>query len=132
MFLVPNHQLHHSVGADVGAGAFFFGMAALGLVLAHRLRQAGVWLDEDRIVFRNPFRTWTIPISDADSFAAGVASGGGNGTPCPLLRRRHGRPVGVWALGREGVVWRFGRYQHELEPLCDELNAVLADLKAGT
>jgi hypothetical protein len=104
----------------------------LGLLLAKRLRQAGVWLGADGIVVRNPLRTWTVPINDVDSFAADVASGGGNGTPCPLLRQRHGRPIGVWALGREGVVWRFGRYQHELEPLCDQLNAVLADLKAGT
>jgi hypothetical protein len=29
--------------------------------MAHRLRQAGVWLelDTDHIVVRNPFRTWT-------------------------------------------------------------------------
>jgi hypothetical protein len=83
----------------------------------------------DQIVIRNPFRTWTIPIDDADSFAEGVASGSGNGTPCPLLRRRHGRPVGVWALGGDGVIGRFGRYVRDLQPLCDELNAALASLK---
>jgi hypothetical protein len=119
------------LGAELGAGAFFLGMAALGLLLAHRLRQAGVWLGPDRVVVRNPLRTWMIPLSDATGFAGGVAAGGGNGTPCPLLRRRHGRPVGIWALGREGVVWHFGRYQYELEPLCDQLNVVLADLTAG-
>jgi hypothetical protein len=40
MFLLPNRPLHHPLGAELGAGAFFVGMAALGLLLAHRLRQA--------------------------------------------------------------------------------------------
>ena len=31
MFLISNHQLHHPMDAAVAAGAFFFGMAALGL-----------------------------------------------------------------------------------------------------
>ena len=49
-----------------------------------------------------------------------------------MLQRKHGRSIGVWALGREGVVWRFGRYQHEMEPLCDELNVVLSTVRASS
>jgi hypothetical protein len=118
------------VGDDLGFGVFFLGLAAVGLLFARRLTRTGLWLGADGIVVRNPLRTVSVPIDDADSFITGVARGGTNGTPCPLLRRRHGSAVGVWALGREGVVWRFGRYERGFQPLCDELNAVLQSLKA--
>jgi hypothetical protein len=48
-----------------------------------------------------------------------------------MLTRDGGPPVGVWALGREGWVWRYDRHLTELEPLCDELNTVLRRVRAG-
>jgi hypothetical protein len=125
------HHPDNSIGAFLAIVAFCLCLAVPGLFLARRLSNAGVWIGADGIVVRNPVRTIPVPLRDAESFVPGVASGGGNGTPCPILKRKHGRPVGVWALGREGVVWRFGRYQHEMEPLCDQLNTVLRTLQAG-
>jgi hypothetical protein len=49
-----------------------------------------------------------------------------------MLTRRDEDAIGVWALGREGVVWRFGRHERELQPLCDALNAALHRLQNST
>jgi hypothetical protein len=86
-------------------------------------------MSRDGIVVQNPLSTTTIALSDADGFVAGTAKGVGNGTPCPILKLKHAGGVGVWALGREGVIWKFKRYEQELQPLCDQLNATLDDLK---
>jgi hypothetical protein len=130
IFFVPNRHLHKTVGDDIALGLFFFGPAGVGLVLARRLATAGVLMASDVVVVRNPLRTVTLALSDVEGFVPGVARGFGNGTPCPMLKRVHSRAIGIWALGRDGVVWRFGRYQHELQPLCDELNVVLRRLQS--
>jgi hypothetical protein len=125
----PNDHWHKSVGDYLGVGAFFFGLAGVGLLLARRLATAGLLMATDGVVVRNPLRTVTVPLSDVEGFVPGVTASGGNGTPCPMLKRRHGPTVGVWALGREGLVWRFGRYQRDLGPLCDELNVALRGIQ---
>jgi hypothetical protein len=128
---VPNHRWHKSVADYLVLGVFFFGLAGAGLVFARRLATAGLLMAGDGVVVRNPLRTVSLPLGDVEGFSAGVTETGGNGTPCPMLRRRHGPAIGVWALGREGVVWRFKRYQRGLEPLCDELNGVLRRIQAA-
>lgn len=127
-FVAISFSASSSAGNTVSIFAFCWCCAALGLLLAVRFARAGVWIAADGIVVRNPFRTVTVPLEDADQFVAGIAAGSGNGTPCPILKRRHGRSVGVWALGREGFVWSFRRYTDEMHPLCDELNAALSTL----
>ena len=123
IFFVPNHHWHKTTGDQLVLGVFFFGTAAAGLVLARRVARAGLWLGGNGIVIRNPLKRWTVPLGDARAFVVG------NDKPSPYLVRQHGGAVVVWALGREGVVWRFARYQRELQPLCDELNAVLRELQ---
>ena len=132
IFLVPNRHLHDSVGHDIVLGVFFFGLAGLGFVLASRIARAGLLMASGGIVVRNPLRTVTLVPTEVEGFVPGITPGFANGTPCPRLTLRSGRAIGVWALGREGVVWRFGRYQHELQPLCDELNATLLGLQASS
>jgi hypothetical protein len=132
IFFVPSSAHWHKTAADyVGLGVFFFGLAALGLTLARRLAIAGLWIGPDGISVRGPLKTKRIPLADADVFVPGVLAGSGNGTPCPMLRLKHGRPVGVWALGREGLVFRYRRYLDDLQPLCEDLNAVLGAMKNG-
>jgi hypothetical protein len=118
-----------SVGGFIGVEIFCLCVAVPGLLFTRRLSRAGLWMAADGIVVRNPLRTITVSVSDADEFVAGLAAGAGNGTPCPILKRRHGRPVAIWALGREGFVWSFRRYGGEMKPLCDELNHVLSTLR---
>ncbi len=119
----------HGVGAHVAVGAFYLGIAALGLVFAARVARAGVWLGRDGIVVRGPFRTRAVALADAGLFAPGLQGGGGNGTPCPMLQRADRRAVGVWALGRRNVWFRYARVCQEIQPLCDELNELVASLR---
>lgn len=131
LFSAPHSHWHNTVPNDLGIGLFFVAVAAPGLWTAPRLRRTGLWIGVDGVRVRNPLRTYTLALSDAESFAARVLAGGNNGTPCPMLKQTHGRAVGVWALGREGVIWRYARYAVEMEPLCDELNDVPVELKGG-
>jgi hypothetical protein len=113
----------------LAAGMFFLAFACPGLLLARRVATAGLWLGPDGVVVRGPLRTRSVPLADAQTFAPGVQNGARNGTPCPMLSRRNAAPIGVWALGREGLVFRFDRYLADLQPLCDELNKLLESLR---
>lgn len=110
-------------------GLFFFGPAAIGLLLAHRVYASGLWIGAGGVVVRGPLHTWKVPLAEADSFAGGVQPGMGNGTPCPLLLTRDGGKIGIWTLGREGLIFHYGRYLEELEPLCEELNGLLSTVR---
>jgi hypothetical protein len=119
-------------GAAIGTVAliaFYCGIGAIGLVLARRVARAGVWIGSDGIVIRGPFRTSAIALADAGRFVPGLQGRGGNGVPCPLLGRRGRDAVGVWALGRRNVWFRYARMCEELAPLCDDLNELVADLR---
>lgn len=111
--------------------AVYLGIAALGVALAGRVAKAGVSIGSDRIVVRGPFRTQSVSIADAETFAPGLQGGAGNGTPCPTLNRAGGRPVGVWALGQRNYVFRYQRLFQEIQPLCDELNELVTTLRPG-
>ncbi len=110
-------------------GVFYFGVAAVGLALAWRVLRAGVWIAPDGIVVRGPFRTQSVALSDAVRFVPGLQGRGGNGTPCPMLERRDRRAVGVWALGRRNIWFRYERLCREIQPLCDELNSLVASMR---
>jgi hypothetical protein len=110
---------------DVVVGLIYLGIAGLGIAFARRIARAGVSIEPDRILVRGPFTSHVVPIADVDAFVPGLQGGWGNGTPCPMLTRTHGRPVGVWALGQRNVVFRYGRLFGEIRPLCDQLNALV-------
>jgi hypothetical protein len=117
-----------TAGAVAVAAVFALVFSVPCLLVARAIGRAGLWLGPEGIVVRGPLRTWRIPGAEAVEFSPGVQPSYGNGTPCPILTRADGSTVGVWALGREGVVWHFDEYVFELEPLCDELNALLEEL----
>jgi hypothetical protein len=130
VILPSRSHWHNAVGNDASVSLFVVALAAAGFWMARRLASAGLWLGAEGIVVRGPLKTRMLALADVDSFVPGVW-GGGNGTPCPVLNRHHGPAVGVWALGRDGVIWRYARYASEMEPLCDQLNKILRGLKAG-
>jgi hypothetical protein len=45
-----------------------------------------------------------------------------------VLTQADGTKTGVWALGREGLIWNFDQYLEEMRPLCDRLNVELERL----
>ena len=80
-------------------------------------------------MIRGPFTTHVTPLADAGRFAPGLQGRGGNGAPCPMLSRDGQRDLGVWALGRRNIWFRYARISDELQPLCDELNTLVATLR---
>ena len=129
--LLPGHFPSHAGGvAGVIAGVVYLGVLAGGIALARRIARAGLWIDATSIVVRGPFRTWSVAPGEAGVFAPGLQGAGGNGVPCPLLSRADRRAVGVWALGRRNIWFRYQRVCQEIEPLCAELNALIARLQS--
>jgi hypothetical protein len=118
-----------TVGVYAGLAVFYFGIAAIGMAFAGRVARAGLWIGPDGIVVRGPFRTRLIGLDDAANFAPGLQGRGGNGTPCPMLERRGGRAIGVWALGRRNIWFHYERLCQEIQPLCDELNELVDTLR---
>jgi len=131
LFLPGHAPSHASPGAYVVVGAFYFGIAALGIVFAGRVARAGLWIGTNGIVVRGPFRTLSVALDDAEVFGPGLQGRGGNGVPCPMLTRRDGSAVGVWALGRRNIWFRYRHICQEIEPLCGELNELVASTRAA-
>jgi hypothetical protein len=131
LFVSGDVDGHRTLGDYLGLGVFYFGIAALGMSFAGRVARAGLWIGPDAIVVRGPFRTRSVALDDASSFAPGLQGRGGNGTPCPMLERRGGRDVGVWALGQRNIWFRYRRLCREIQPLCDELNDLIETLRSG-
>jgi hypothetical protein len=117
-------------GSYVVMLVYLLGVAALSAMAGLRLTSCGLWMSQETVVVIGPLRTWTLSVGEVEGFAPGVR-GPRNGTPSPVLTRTHGRSIGVWALGREGLISSYGRYLEELRPLCDELNELLRSLKAA-
>jgi hypothetical protein len=132
LFLPGHAPSHASPGAFVVVVAFYFGIAALGIVFARRVARAGLWIGTNGIVVRGPFRTCTVALDDAEFFGPGLQGRGGNGVPCPLLTRRDGPAVGVWALGRRNIWFRYRQICQEIEPLCGDLNELVAGMRTAT
>lgn len=121
----PQYTSH--AGSFVVMLVFLLGVAALSVMAGLRLASCGLWLSQETVVVIGPLRTWTLSVGELEGFESGVR-GPRNGTPCPVLKRAHGRPIGVWALGREGLISSYSRYLEELRPLCEELNELLRTL----
>jgi hypothetical protein len=131
LFLPGHAPSDDGPGAYVVVVAFYFGIAALGIVFAGRVARAGLWIGANAIVVRGPFRTWSVALDDAEVFGPGLQGHGGNGVPCPMLKRRDGPAVGVWALGRRNIWFRYRHVCQEIEPLCGELNQVVAWMRTA-
>lgn len=131
-WLWPVHGTQRAGGpAGLGAAALLgcMALAAAGAWLARRLARTGLWVGADRVIVRNPIRTWTIELGNVRSFALAAPPGPrAHGDPVPVLCRREGPPVEVWALGRHHDARRPAA--GELEPLCDGLNDLLLALRA--
>lgn len=126
---VGNSHLTRTHGERVAAVVFFLLVVVASVAFAARLARVGVRIGADGVVVKGPMRTWRLALSDIIRVEAAVQRGAGNGTPCPVLIRRKGRPVGVWALGKEGVVLRYRRYLEDLQPLCEELDQLLQKMR---
>jgi hypothetical protein len=131
-FRAGDHPGHVTLVGNLVLGAIYFGMAVLGMVLAWRVARAGVCVARTGIVVRGPFRTEVVALDDAGLFAPGLQGAGGNGTPCPILSRREGSGVGVWALGRRNIWFRYERLCQEIQPLCDDLNELVEALRSAS
>jgi hypothetical protein len=131
LFVSGGFHGHRTVGDYLGLGVFYFGIAALGMAFAGRVARAGVRIGPDGILVRGPFRTRSIALDDTADFAPGLQGRGGNGTPCPMLARRGGQAIGIWALGRRNIWFRYERLCREIQPLCDELNELVEAQRSG-
>jgi hypothetical protein len=127
-----------SASADAGGKADVLNAVVFFLVFAGpcgwvswRVARSGLWIGPEGLVIRGPFRSWAVQPSEALRFAPGVQRGTGNGTPCPMLERADGDPVGVWALGRESWAWSYDEHLEDLEPLCERLNQLLRQQHRG-
>ena len=103
----------------------------IGIVFAGRVARAGLWIGTSGIVVRGPFKTCSVSLDDAEGFGPGLQGRGGNGVPCPMLTRRDGPAVGVWALGRRNIWFRYRHICQEIEPLCGELNELVGWIRTA-
>ena len=131
LFLPGHAPPRANPGAYVVVAAFYFGIAAVGIVLAWRIARSGLWIGTNAIVVRGPFKTCSVAVDDAGLFAPGLQGRGGNGVPCPILTRQNGSAVGVWALGQRNIWFRYRRICQEIEPLCAELNQLVAQMRSA-
>lgn len=102
--------------------AYFAGRATV------RIPSCGVQVGSTTVEIDNPLRSWQVPIEQADHFAAEVRRGN-NGQPGVTLYRRGARPIGVWALNRDGFIWQMRRLADQQQATADALNQALAPRK---
>jgi hypothetical protein len=127
VFMIAHPTNRNAHGILVGLAVVFMFYAAVCEVLARRYAGRGLLMSADGIVVRNLWSARRISVEDAGTFSPGVPAGM-NG-PCPILKRRTGSSVGVGGLAVAAFRWRCDTVLRDLEPLCQRLNATLADLK---
>jgi hypothetical protein len=108
---------------------FLLGVATLSAIAGRRIARCGLWLSREAVTVNGPLRSWTLALDEVEGFEPGVR-GPRNGTPCPVLKRTDGRSLGVWALGREGLVTSYRAYLQQMKPLCDELDELVRTLRS--
>jgi hypothetical protein len=90
--------------------------------------RAGVTITTTDVVVAGATATHCIPLADVQRFEPRVVHSGfgGNGTPMIVLVREGAEPIGIYALSRQGFVWRFKKILRALEPVAAQLNLTLA------
>ncbi|MGH2849151.1 MAG: hypothetical protein ACRDLP_00880, partial [Solirubrobacteraceae bacterium] len=122
--IVGHNQQHNTTGTTVFEAVFMVAMAAVFATVAIRVMRAGLLIALDGVSIRGVLKSRLISVSQVDRFALGPASAK---MACPWLYRTHGRPLPVAALSVS-----FGAGSQRAQPLCDELNTVLAAVKAAS
>ncbi len=126
IYFLSGSQNSDQSAATRGIVAAFALLLAFGFVLfGIRQLRAGLWIGADQTVIRGPLRVQQVPTDQVNGFVVGRAL-----APCAVLQQSQGRPVPVSALMRGG--WRKAReplHAKELEPVCEQLNGVLASLQ---
>jgi hypothetical protein len=129
LIAISNPHVARTEGEVTLMGVCFLGFT-LSAAFGVRLARSGLWMAPDGIVVRGPLKTWTLTLGDVERVVPGVQKGIGSGTPCPMfkLKRTWDRPIGVWALGREGPASRHRGYLDDMRLLCDALDELLQSL----
>jgi hypothetical protein len=100
--------------------------AVPGYVLGIRQLRCGLWIDHDVVLVRGMFRTLRLAPNEVDGFKPEMRI-----SPSPLLHRKHGQPIIVGALAHGGFSKaRQAGCLRALEPVCDQLNALLASVQS--
>jgi hypothetical protein len=103
-----------------GPAAYALGRVALGCF------RAGVLIEDDVVVVRNPWRERRFPVAEVARFVAGEQpSGYGNPTPGVVLVLRDGSHVSIWSLAAEGLAWNNDRNAARWRGVADGLTAAL-------
>jgi hypothetical protein len=123
--LVAKGHLH--VPDRIGIAAFCLPFVIAFAVIARRCANAGLLIRDHEVVIRGPLKNWTVPIADAQGFIAGVQPGTGNGTPGVLLNVSTRRPIPIWTLAGDGLVWNFRRIAQSFDRTVDSLNQLLRE-----
>jgi hypothetical protein len=114
----------------VEARLALYGLCLSPLLLgAWCVNRTGLWIGLDGVVVRGFVRTRRVPLGKVRAFVPGACGWWGNGYPAPVLERTGAGRIPIFTLGREGVAWKFEEYLEQLEPVCDELNALLRVLQ---
>lgn len=120
----PGLLLFAAIFAAFGYGCFRYARGAL---------RAAMLVGPDEVVVRNPLKTFRLPRSDVERFAAGGQDYGvANPVPGIVVIGRDGSKTRVWTLAREGLVWHQAKNIRRWEETADELNALLAESGSST
>jgi hypothetical protein len=109
----------------------FFAVLSVGMtvglaVVAVRTARAGLWMGSGGVVLRGVFKTRSFALNAVTGFAPKV----GSSYACPWLNRPHRRPLLVSALSLGGLGGATALRAQQLQPVCDELNALLKTLQS--
>jgi hypothetical protein len=117
-----------ATGANrIGLAVMFALLAIVSGAVLTRILRAGLRIAPDGVVMRGVLRTHSFSVYEVTGFAPGV-----RGSAVPLLDHHHGQPVGMFALGRTRLLSsRAGADAQRLQPLCHELNTLLATTQAS-
>jgi hypothetical protein len=122
---ILGHMGHTTSATRAFFAVFTVAMTMLWAWVSVRIARSGLWIAADAIVLRGALRTRSFPLHAVNAFVPRADS---RQQVWPWLQRLHGRPLAVTALSRWG---RTAAIAQHLQPLCDELNALLKTLQAA-
>jgi hypothetical protein len=118
---------HATTGNAIGLAVVFAALASVSALFAARILSAGLLISSDGVLMRGVLKTHRFSPHEVTGFAPGT-----RGSAVPLLSHPHGRPIGVFALSRTGLLKSSApAHARDLQPLCDELNQLLSAAQAA-